>query len=218
MLKKGVFLLICLLHLGGYAQTQENKPTPKLEIDPKSKIPLLLPKEKNPLPGYLNKDFFSNTPNPNEAPKSFENQSIQMEPQETFIDPGAYYLNKLQKPEAEKNPSEFQVDQYLGDFKSSSENLRIVFRDHEYPDGDRILIRFNNQVLHPNILLKERYQKMDVALYDGFNIIEFVALNQGDSGPNTAEMRVYDEDGKLMMAKQWNLATGNKASFIVVKE
>ena len=70
----------------------------------------------------------------------------------------------------------------------------------------------------PNILLVESYKKLDVDLSLGFNKIDFVALNQGDSGPNTAEVRVYDEQGKLMMANQWNLATGSKATFIVVRE
>ena len=45
-----------------------------------------------------------------------------------------------------------------------------------------------------------------------------MALNQGESGPNTAEVRVYDDQGNLMMANRWNLATGTKATFIVVKD
>ena len=53
---------------------------------------------------------------------------------------------------------------------------------------------------------------------DGFNKIDFVALNQGESGPNTAEVRVYDDDGNVMMSNLWNLATGSKATFIVVKQ
>ena len=59
---------------------------------------------------------------------------------------------------------------------------------------------------------------MDVKLLEGFNKIDFVALNQGDSGPNTAEVRVYDDNGNVMMSNLWNLATGSKATFIVVKQ
>ena len=59
---------------------------------------------------------------------------------------------------------------------------------------------------------------MDVKLLEGFNKIDFVALNQGESGPNTAEVRVYDDDGNVMMSNLWNLATGSKATFIVVKQ
>ena len=45
-----------------------------------------------------------------------------------------------------------------------------------------------------------------------FNKIDFVALNQGSA------LRVYDDQGRLMMANLWNLATGTKATFIVVKD
>ena len=68
------------------------------------------------------------------------------------------------------------------------------------------------------MLLEQRFKRLNVDLLSGFNKIEFIALNQGESGPNTAEIRVYDDQGGLIMANQWNLATGTKATLIVVKE
>ena len=124
----------------------------------------------------------------------------------------------LNSNKIEGNAPKFKADQYLGDFISSTENVRIVFRDHQEPDGDRVQIRFNDDIIYPNILLTQRYKKMDVKLLEGFNKIDFVALNQGESGPNTAEVRVYDDDGNVMMSNLWNLATGTKATFIVVKQ
>lgn len=195
----------------------ENQPLQRsIEVDPLSKSLLKVP-EDNALPDFLKKDFLSNTPKPNEAPKSFE-KDIQMGIREAFIDPGDEFLKRLQTPESDKNPGEFKVDQYLGDFKSNSKSVRIVFRDHQQPDGDRVQIRFNDQVFYPNVLLVEAYKKLDVELKDGFNKFDFVALNQGTAGPNTAEVRVYDDQGRLMMANLWNLSTGTKATFIVVKD
>ncbi len=195
----------------------ENKPVQrKFDVDPASKTLLKIP-EDNPLPNYLQKDFLSNTPQPNNSNKGFE-KNIQMGFNEQFIDPGHEYLERLQTPEAEKNPGDFKVDQYLGDFKSNAKSVRIVFRDHQHPDGDRVQVRLNDIVFYPNILLQESYKKLDVDLKTGFNKIDFVALNQGESGPNTAEVRVYDDQGNLMMANRWNLATGTKATFIVVKD
>lgn len=208
-------LLFCVPQLWGQ---QENKPVQrKFEVDIES--PSLLKIPENPLPDFLQKEFLSQIPNANvnTTSKGFE-KDIQMEIKEEFIDPGQHYLQRLQSPESEKNPENFKVDQYLGDFKSSTDMVRVVFRDHQHPDGDRVQIRLNSQVFYPNVLLKESYQKLDVALVLGFNKIDFVALNQGESGPNTAEVRVYDEEGKLLMANQWNLATGTKATFIVVKQ
>ncbi|MEN8769038.1 MAG: hypothetical protein ABF269_05985 [Candidatus Arcticimaribacter sp.] len=195
----------------------ENKPIQrKFDVDPASKSLLKIPDE-NPLPDFLQKDFLSESPQPNTPKKGFE-KDIQMGFKKEFIDPGQEYLDRLQTPEAEKNPGNFKVDQYLGDFKSSAKSVRIVFRDHQHPDGDRVQVRFNDDIFYPNILLLESYKKLDIELIPGFNKIDFVALNQGESGPNTAEVRVYDDQGNLMMANRWNLATGTKATFIVVKE
>lgn len=207
-------LLLCSMSVWGQ---NENKPVQrKFDVDPASKTLLKIP-EDTPLPNYLQKDFLSNTPQPNNSNKGFE-KNIQMGFNEQFIDPGQEYLERLQTPEAEKNPGDFKVDQYLGDFKSNAKSVRIVFRDHQHPDGDRVQVRLNDIVFYPNILLQESYKKLDVDLKTGFNKIDFVALNQGESGPNTAEVRVYDDQGNLMMANRWNLATGTKATFIVVKD
>jgi len=168
------------------------------------------------LPDFLKKDFFSKDPAFKDS-KGFE-KNIQMENEEAFINPGDAYLKKLNSNKSEGSAPKFKADQYLGDFISSTENVRIVFRDHQEPDGDRVQIRFNDEIIYPNILLTQRYKKMDVKLLEGFNKIDFVALNQGESGPNTAEVRVYDDDGNVMMSNLWNLATGSKATFIVVKQ
>ena len=217
MNRSNVVLLVSLFASGLLLGQNENKPIQrKFKVDPVSKSLLKLP-EKNPLPNYLQKEFLSNTPKPNSASKGFE-KDIQMGFNEDFIDPGDYHLRRLQTPEAEQNPGDFKVDQYLGDFKSNAKSVRVVFRDHQHPDGDRVQIRLNDVVFYPNILLLESYKKLDIDLKVGFNKIDFVALNQGESGPNTAEVRVYDDQGNLMMANRWNLATGTKATFIVVKD
>jgi hypothetical protein len=73
-------------------------------------------------------------------------------------------------------------------------------------------------VIADNIRLEAVYKKIDFSLEKGFNKIEFQALNQGSSGPNTAEFRVYDDKGELLSANEWNLTTGIKATMIIVKE
>ena len=207
-----VFFIFSANH--SFSQIETRPLEKKIEIDKNSKSILKLP--ENNLPDYLKKDFFSKNP-ALERSKGFEN-NIQMESEEAFINPGDAYLKKLNSNKSEGSAPKFKADQYLGDFISSTENVRIVFRDHQEPDGDRVQIRFNDGIIYPNILLTQRYKKMDVKLMDGFNKIDFVALNQGESGPNTAEVRVYDDDGNVMMSNLWNLATGSKATFIVVKQ
>ena len=48
--------------------------------------------------------------------------------------------------------------------------------------------------------------------------MDFVALNQGSSGPNTAAFSVFDDAGRLITSNEWNLTTGIKASIVVIKE
>lgn len=91
-------------------------------------------------------------------------------------------------------------------------------RDFEYVDGDRVSILVNDQIVIQNLTLNSTFRGINLKLEKGFNKIDFVALNQGDSGPNTAELRIYDDNDILISSNQWNLATGAKATLIIVKQ
>lgn len=116
------------------------------------------------------------------------------------------------------NRSKYMRDYYLGDLKTSSRVIIIKCRDHEYVDGDRVKIMVGNAVIHPNLTLKGDYYVVDVDLKDGFNTISFIALNEGSASPNTAQLRIYDEDNKLLTSKNWNITTGFKANLVILKE
>ncbi len=106
---------------------------------------------------------------------------------------------------------------YLGDVKTSADNVGIAIRDHGEIDGDRVLILVNEVVVEYNALLSGRFQKLNVALKEGFNTIEFRALNQGYAGLNTAQLLVLDDKGEAIKNQSWYLATGSTAKIIVVK-
>jgi hypothetical protein len=111
-----------------------------------------------------------------------------------------------------------KVDQYLGDFRSNSKYARIICRDYQYPDGDRVTIYINDAPVIYNIVLTQAYQEFKIPLMIGVNKIAFKALNQGDSGPNTAGFKVYDDAGNLISSNEWNLATGAIATLLIVKD
>lgn len=117
-----------------------------------------------------------------------------------------------------KSSKEHFGDQYLGDIKTTAKFVGIVCRDHEYVDGDRIKIYLNGEVIEYNMLLAGSFKGVNVDLVPGFNRIEFEALNQGSSGPNTAQVVVADEKGQVIHNNKWNLSTGSKATLIIVKE
>ena len=127
-------------------------------------------------------------------------------------------LNKAYEKSDRPVRPEYLNNQYLGDFKSGSKFVKFLYRDHEYVDGDRVRVYLNDQVVHPNILLTGEFQGFYIDLEKGFNKIDIEALNQGESGPNTAQFVMYDDNKQVISSNIWNLATGVKATVIIVKD
>ena len=149
----------------------------------------------------------------------FPDANVKEKRPERFINSNDLYLSRLNRRETEsnKNINKFKVDQFLGEIRNDGEFVNIILRDHEYPDGDLIKVQVNENVVMPAILLTEKAKGFKLDLKTGFNVVDFVALNQGSSGPNTAEIIVYDDQGKLVGTNRWNLATGVKATYIIYK-
>lgn len=136
-----------------------------------------------------------------------------------LIDPGTIYEERWNKKAVEQGLKiEGMADQFLGDIRSNGAFVNIVCRDHEYPDGDMVRVFVNDDIFVPTLLLTSDYKGFKVPLMPGINKIVFLALNQGDSGPNTAEFLVYNDKGDLVSNKKWNLLTGVKATVLVIKD
>ena len=215
-LLKVLFMISSLNLVLGQIENNNSSFKFPIEENEKSSPLYIKPQESK----YLQRDFLKKDPIDITDPNLNENATIDMGNQEKFLDPGDYYLSKLNGKSLEENkdPNKFKSNQYMGDYRVKGSKARIIFRDHEYPDGDRVRILHNDQVIQPNVLLVERFKGLSVSLVEGFNKIDFIALNQGESGPNTAEVRVYDEVGNMTASNQWNLATGVRATYILVKE
>ncbi|WP_396176568.1 hypothetical protein [Flavobacterium sp.] len=117
-----------------------------------------------------------------------------------------------------ESKDEYKKSQYFGSFNTKSKKMVIMCRDHEYVDGDRVRILQNEQIIYTDVYLEGSFKVLSIDLKPGLNKIEFIALNQGSSGPNTAEFAVIDETGVQIVKNIWNLNTGIKASLIVVSE
>ncbi|MFB9052208.1 hypothetical protein ACFFVB_03880 [Formosa undariae] len=129
--------------------------------------------------------------------------------------------NQLVMPDSEAvNPDAVGslVDQYFGDFKTTSGTVNIVYRDHQAFDGDRIMVLVNDDIIKSNVLLTNGFSGFTFELQPGLNKIDFQALNTGSSGPNTAQFKVLDDEGNYISGNTWNLAKGVKGSIIIVKE
>ena len=204
-MKKTIIFIFFLLSTVSYSQIENQNR--KIDIAP--------PKTKTVLPNVtlLNPNAFTvKKEERKDLPKGMMNNN-----KEYFLNPGDAYVKKLNK-EKEKNPNNYLGDAYLGDVATVSDAANIVCRDFEYVDGDRVRIMVNDEIVVQNLTLDSSFRGINLKLGEGFNKIDFIALNQGDSGPNTAELRIYDDNKKLISSNQWNLATGAKATLIIVKK
>jgi len=88
-------------------------------------------------------------------------------------------------------------------------------RDHMDPDGDKIRILLNGNVVFNVIYLESNFKTSYIELKEGENNIDILALNQGLAGPNTATFAIYDASDNLITTNDWNLNTGVSAKFTI---
>ena len=136
-----------------------------------------------------------------------------------LMDPGQIFEERYKKKAMEQGliPQSMK-DQFLGEYRNNGSFVNIICRDHGYFDGDYVQVLVNDQIVIPRLLLTNSYKGFNIELSEGMNKIDFLALNQGESGPNTAELQVFDDNEGIISAKAWNLLTGVKATIMVVKE
>ncbi|MDC6351141.1 hypothetical protein PP178_06210 [Zeaxanthinibacter sp. PT1] len=209
------FLLFGFCALGVYSQTDLPQSQP-LKIEAGEKLDM----NKNPdKSNALNMPSILEDPNPVNLNDALSERNVQMLPQRELKQAGFDLKIDPKVGNTEKGSSGKHFgDMYLGDITTKAKYVGIVCRDHEYVDGDRVKIYANDHVVEPNILLDGSFKGTNITLDRGFNRLDFEALNQGSSGPNTAQVNVYDEKGQLIYSNKWLLSTGSKASLIIVQE
>jgi hypothetical protein len=145
-----------------------------------------------------------------------KNNEINMRRETDLVDPGVKYEKQKFKRDAPVGAG-FKSDTFLGEIRTGEKLLRLICRDHQFEDGDMVRIWQDDLILVDKIYLRNIYQGVSIPLKNGFNKIEIEALNQGTSGPNTAEFKVMDSRGKVVQQNIWNLAAGVKATLIILK-
>jgi len=206
---------------------------PKFGAKPK-KIPI--PQIKDPqadnsdIPSIKTPNVFDNT---SITPKSQlqvgqEKSKFTMSTETDFANPGDRYVAKMEKDldktlrDAGLREGRGQLVKKnisLGEFKTKSQYFIVKLRDFGAIDGDLVKVSSNDQVIRDQIFLDSNFKEVKIVLADGFNKLDFEALNIGSLGGNTAEIQVFDDKGQLVTNDYWdNLAAGFKASIIVTKE
>ncbi len=205
------WLFLSVVMLGALAVAQEKPKTSTVKVnpvekrveDPKESGSLLFPKKEEEIT-----PFFSRTR---------EKPEFSMKTTTDLLDPGVQFTKtKFKKDQG--NSIGFVSDTFLGEIRTGKNVLAMVCRDHQYEDGDLVRVWLDDKVLVEQIYLRNVFQGFDINLKEGFNKLEIEALNQGSSGPNTAEFKVMDKEGNVISQNVWNLAAGVKATMIVIKK
>lgn len=114
----------------------------------------------------------------------------------------------------QKNETDFS----LGTLYSNSKFVTLEFRDFQLVDGDRIKVYLNEKIINSDIRLDDVAYSIRIDLINGYNKIDIKALSSGFSGPNTAELSVFDDKGALISIQKWNIETGQYATLSVIKK
>jgi hypothetical protein len=222
-MKQILFIFLIGFSTCTYAQFESStkfKGIPPVNIKPKDKK---APPPKIDTSGIIPPNVYKNPnvqspPNPVSDYKLPIKSQISMLPSNEFINPGDEIKDRLNKKTDRQEGVAYRRNQSLGTYKTTSESAKVMYRDAQFVDGDLIRVYLNGEVIQSSVYLDSNFKGFEIALQKGFNKIDFEALNQGDSGPNTAEFRVYDDKKNLVSASEWNLGTGFKATIIIVKE
>ena len=208
-------------------------PAPKFSAKPK-KLPT--PEIKDPqaenldMPSIKTPNVYdNNTITPKSKFQVGEQKSkFTMSTETDFANPGDRYVAKMEKDVDKALRAEglregrgtlIKKNISLGDFRTKSKYFIVKLRDFGAIDGDLVKVSSNDAVIKDQIFLDSNFKEVKINLENGFNKLDFEALNIGTLGGNTAEIQVYDDKGQLVTNDYWdNLAAGFKASIVVTKE
>jgi hypothetical protein len=222
---KQIYFIFFLLNIMAncYSQTELNtkfKAIPPSNSNPKPEKKKLPPPATD-FPVIIPPNVYKN-PNPTNPITDYKlevKSEMSMIPKNNgFINPGDEVKDRLNQKTDRQEGKAYRRNQSLGTYSTKSVSAKVLYRDAQFVDGDLIRVYLNGRVIESQVYLESSFKGFEIVLEKGFNKIDFEALNQGDSGPNTAEFKVYDDQEKLVSASEWNLGTGFKATIIIVKE
>jgi len=87
----------------------------------------------------------------------------------------------------------------------NSDTFKLDIWDDAKEDNDRVTIRFNEEIILDNHILKNKKESIEYPLIEGENILVFTANNTGLIANNTARVDLFDNDLKHQIITQLKL-------------
>ncbi|MEZ4817755.1 MAG: hypothetical protein R2776_07275 [Flavobacteriaceae bacterium] len=217
-MNKNLYFIFCFLLVSlSQAQVENNTNSVQFQVEDKdtpSSSGLELPARKLP---SLSTPIEERHSNINRSIGEEEAPKLDITKTDGFLDTKTSIGPKAITKDIEPT-EEFDRDMDFGNIKTDAKFVSVQYRDYGAVDGDLIRVYVNGDIVQSSVFLDSSFSGFTLALEKGVNKIEFEALNQGSSGPNTAELHVYDDKGLIVSAKEWYLLTGRRAIITVIKE
>lgn len=119
----------------------------------------------------------------------------------------------------DKISSEFKLDyiaQNFGAFHSKTKRIKILCRDYDAVDGDEIRILLDDNQVFSCVLVASN-TIFYLELLANVSTIDFEAISEGLSSPNTAEFTILDDNDVLIYNGMWSLSEGYRARIKITK-
>lgn len=226
-------LLFCFALLNSLTLFAQNDRKPKSVVIPKAlerevtanKAPAVRQEETktdSPFNPIEFKPIKTDTPYKIEKPtfgyKIGEKQENKFNNEEKFQAPYQIQREIVINQQNEGDSQAFKRNQSFGQLRTKSETIKLRFKDYAAVDGDRVKISVNGLTIREDVYLTDMFKTIEIGLTPGINNLEFTALNQGSSGPNTAQFLIVDDKDVTLVNNRWDLATGFKGSILIIKE
>ena len=163
---KFILSLISTLLFVAAGHSQFDNGNNSIEVAPIRKIPVSKTKSAPSKFSSLTsiKSNFKDVPLKKESEIIFKkiggSKPIDLTLKNDFIRPGQIYQDKLNRAGDGEVSQAFRKNQNLGDFKTKSLFLKILCRDNQSVDGDRVRIYINDLIIQENILKVESITKL----------------------------------------------------------
>lgn len=238
-----LFLFICIAPKS-FGQIESNikfKPIPLLKVKTKKEIPPPtdqpldeVPKLKLPkivTPNLLKEtNIFGTKPKVDHSFElgSAENNFSMIKKNKFEHSIGEVYQSKMTKDLSKTLVREglkeddrllVKIDVNFGEIRTKSKYFVIKYRDFIVVDSDMIRATLNNRQVGGIMELFGDNREFVLNLADGINTFELEAFSKGESGGNTCEFHIFDDQGKEIRSDYWdNWDKGVKGTFIIIKE
>lgn len=136
-----------------------------------------------------------------------------------FIDQELWRLDKNCFAKALEGLTEIEgkKNEVVQTIELDNEQVILELKDYDVVDGDIISLLLNGEPVLTNVELKGDYEKYNLTLHKGINMLTLKSVSAGKNGPNTCAFRISD-GGLFITGKLAETSSGTQSVKIVCQK